>query len=464
MAVSFGKKIVPLFLCYSLSVAAQDSTKINHATENYATFDSTRAPASPLPSGPFPSTDWCNTPIIGIPTDAPDFALQKLLHMANNKSRIKIYGWVDPSYTWSTSKSTTVPVSYNIIPNSLQLSQTVIRIERQPNTVQTDHIDWGFRLSNVYGLDYRYTVAKGWFSNQYFKHNNLYGYDCPEAYFMLYFPKVVKGMILKIGRYIAPADIEAQLTTDNYLYTHSVMFSYDAYTFTGLNATIKLTRQSQLMLGIQGGNDNAPWTNSFNINGQIMYRWVSKTNNDGLWFGISSLGPNPTYKVNHDDIQQVNAVWGHKFGKRLHMQTEAYYIWEKNAAQGGSASNGPVRYDAGGGPGPIMPGISQAIGAVNYFQILTSKKSYLCIRTDYLNDMNGWRTGFATNFWSETMGFIYQFTNWLMLRPEIRYDRTFGSYVNNQYFSTPVYAYDANNPHGAKKDQVTFSMDMIVRF
>ena len=433
-----NKLILILSLFFALTIGAQnDSTQ--------------RTPPSPLQSLPFPSADWANSPIIGINSDAPDYTIQKITGLAKKKSRIKVYGWVDPSYTFSTSKTTTIPVAYNIIPNSFQLDQAVIRVERQPNTVQTDHVDWGFRLSNVYGLDYRYTVAKGWFSDQYFKKNNLYGYDCPEAYLMLYVPKVAQGMLIKVGRYIAPADIEAQLSPDNYLFSHSVIFSYDAYTFTGFQATIKLNRQTQIMFGAHGGNDNAPWTNTFNINGQAMIRWVSKTNNDGLWAGVSSIGANPTYKNGHDDIQQINGVWGHKFNKILHMQTEAYLLWEKNAAMGGSASNGPFQYNTGGGPGMTIPGMSHAVGLLNYFQILTSSKSYISIRNDYMNDMNGWRTGFATTYTSHTIGFIYAFTNWLMIRPEVRYDRSWG---------TNRYVYDM----GTKKDQVTISSDILIRF
>lgn len=124
---------------------------------------------APLNSLPFPSGDWVGNYKIGARSDAADWALQKALGMANNKSRIKIYGWLNPSYNLSTSKNSNIPLSYAVIPNSVQMSQAVLRIERQPNTVQTDHVDWGFRLSNVYGIDYRYTIAKGWFGGQYFK-------------------------------------------------------------------------------------------------------------------------------------------------------------------------------------------------------------------------------------------------------------------------------------------------------
>lgn len=425
---------------------AQNNIDTLNADTNKLSFQ------SPLPCPPFPSSEWTGNPVIGVSADAPDYALQKLLGLAKRKSRIKIYGWVDPSYTYSTSKDLNIPVAYNIIPNSFQLSQAVIRIERQPNTVQREHIDWGFRVSNVYGLDYRYTIAKGWFSDQYIKYNNLYGYDAPEMYGLIYFPKVAKGMVLKFGRFISPADIEAQLAPDNYLFSHSVMFSYDPFTFTGVQSTIKLSKQWQIQLAVHGGNDMAPWTNSSTINGLGFVRWTSKNNNNSFWVGVNSLGPDGKYKNGHDNLQMVSGVWGCRFNKKVHMMTEAYYEWEKDAATGGSASYGPVRYGAGGGPGATIPGISSAIGAVNYFQILTSKKSYVSIRTDYLNDMNGWRTGFTTIYTSHTIGFIYFFTDWLTLRPEIRYDRTWGD--------SNIKAYDL----GTKKDQLNIAADLILRF
>lgn len=36
----------------------------------------------------------------------------------------------------------------------------VLYIERQPDTVEADHFDWGFRVANLYGIDYRFTLQK----------------------------------------------------------------------------------------------------------------------------------------------------------------------------------------------------------------------------------------------------------------------------------------------------------------
>ena len=58
------------------------------------------------------------------------------------------------------------PAAYDFNPNKIQLDQAVVYIERTPDTVQTDHVDWGFRVSAIYGTDYRYTTSYGLASYQ----------------------------------------------------------------------------------------------------------------------------------------------------------------------------------------------------------------------------------------------------------------------------------------------------------
>lgn len=444
-----------MFICAAIAVnayAQKDSTRKAPVKDTVSSQNMNgRALASPLSSPPFPGSDWLGSPIIGAPADAPDYALQKALGMANNKSRIKIYGWIDPSVNLSTSKNSNIPMSYAIVPNKVELDQIVLRIERQPNTVQTDHFDWGFRLSNVYGIDYRYTTSEGIFSNQLLKKNNLYGYDPVEAYGMLYFPKVAQGMVIKVGRFISPPDIEAQLAPDNYTFSHSLMFTVDPYTFTGVNATIRLSPQWQLELGVQSGNDMAAWSKSAEINGQAMVRYVSPSSNDSFWGGINSLGSGQ-YKDDHDDLQMLVGTWGHRFNKTFHMMTEVYYMWQYNAYAGGTPVIGPPQnYYPGVGLGSFIPGTSRAIGAVNYFEILLSSKDYLTVRNDFLDDPQGQRIGYKTSYSSHTLGYTHYFTSWLFIRPEVRYERAYADGV------TP---YD----NGTRNHQVSASMDMIVRF
>ncbi len=211
-------------------------------TESSGPPPARRGWAAPVSSPPFPFADWPygGSPVIG----APDGNTYPLMQAINcNRSRIKIYGWFDPGFNVSTSnrgKYANAPEAYDVIPNSIQLDQVALYVERLPDTVQTQHFDWGFRLANLYGLDYRYTTAKGIFSRQLLNSNNTYGYDPVMFYADLYFPKVAQGMDLRIGRYISLPDIEAQLAPNNYTYSHSLLYTVDCYTQTGANATVKV--------------------------------------------------------------------------------------------------------------------------------------------------------------------------------------------------------------------------------
>src|SRR5260370_40639913 len=100
--------------------------------------------------------------------------------------------------------------SYRIFPNQPVLNQLVGRLERELDTVQTAHVDWGFRSTILYGTDYRYMTAGGWFSDQLLKHNQMYGFDPTEQYVDVYIPGVAQGLILQPGRRIPTPHTEAQ--------------------------------------------------------------------------------------------------------------------------------------------------------------------------------------------------------------------------------------------------------------
>jgi len=107
--------------------------------------------------------------------------------------RIRMYGWVNASTNWTTNKNTNGPDSYWLRANRIELDQFVFKIEREVDSVQQDHIDWGFRSCILYGQDYRFTTAGGWGGDQLFIHNLLYGWDPIEQYFDIYFPHFFAG-------------------------------------------------------------------------------------------------------------------------------------------------------------------------------------------------------------------------------------------------------------------------------
>lgn len=399
----------------------------------------------------FPSSEYLG-PTIGVPNTDPIYPLTKWFWGALpglKEKDIRIYGWVNPSYNKSSSRNSNFPLSYQIVPNHVELDQLVLRLDRSADTVQTEHIDWGFRLSNIYGIDYRFTTAQGYFSRQLLRDNNLYGYDAVEAYGQLYFPALAQGMVVTIGRYISAPDIEAQLSPQNYLVTHSIMFTFDTYTQTGINAAIKFNDNWTALVGINSGSDVAPWTSAAHPTLLAMLRWVSPSNNDSLWGGINSVNSG-RFKGFHDDLQQFNLTWTHRFNEGFLITTEAYYIYQYDGVLGGTCNFGPVRsFGSGGGCGPLIPGLSDSMGIVNNIEFKVFEKNFISFRTDYFDDYQGQRSGFATPYLSLTLGLTHSFSDYLFIRPELRYERA--------YTATP---YD----NGTKGEQKTALIDFILRF
>jgi hypothetical protein len=444
----------------------------------------------PAPLDPvFPSTEYTGSPIIGAPDGNGIYPLEGKIYKACpilKKLRIQIYGWGNPGGGYSTSKNSSIPLSYAIVPRHVEMEQSVLRIERTLDTVQTEHMDWGFRLSNVYGIDYRYTTAQSWYpaSNELLKSNSLYGYDPVECYGQIYLPKIAKGTVVRFGRYISPPDIEAQLAPDNYLWTHSLMFTFDAYTHTGVQTSFKLSDRLMYQIGLHGGSDMAAWAPTAIPTLETFLRYTTKSNKDSFYGGIDGINNGrfrgarevvatqniaaaesaitgttvaPGKPLAHDNLQQFNFTWGHKFTERFHMMSEAYLLYSIDALQGGTVNYGPPRsYNQLTGPGTYLHGMSYAGGFVNYTAYKLDKKTYLCVRPiDYLVDPRGWRTGFKTSYASWTVGLIHHFNDLLTIRPEIRYERALSSNGG-----VPVTPYD----NGTKRFQFTVGMDIIQRF
>ena len=78
-----------------------------------------------------------------------------------------------------------------------------------------------------------------------------------------------------------------------------------------------------------------------------------------------------------------------------------------------------------------------------------SAKDYATVRLDYLNDVQGQRTGYATPYGTITAGWEHWLWSLAFLRGEVRYDDAFAA--------SP---YD----NGTRATQTTLSLDLMVRF
>jgi len=363
------------------------------------------------------------------------------------KNNVKIYGWVAPSYNISSSKNSNIPLAFDIVPNTLVLDQFVLSVERIPNTVQTENIDFGFNLTNILGIDYRYTIAQGVFSGQLYKNNNLYGDDPVEFLGQFYFPKVAKGMLVTVGRYLSPIGIESIFAPSSNFLTHSLSMTYNAYTMTGINSVVQLNKQLNILLGLHSGVDMTPWSAGAHPSLQFLMRWVSDNNNESLYGGIVSLN-NGQFSGNHDNLQQLSLNWTHSTNERFKNSSEIDYLYQFNAAKGGSCNFGKIQsFGGGGGCGSIIPGLSNAIGFVNISSLQLFEKDLLSFRFDFFNDPQGQRTGYPTPYTDFSLGLSHALNSYIKIRPELRYEKA--------YKASPY-----NN--GTKSEQTTFNIDTIV--
>jgi len=223
---------------------------------------------------------------------------------------IQIYGWVNPGFNISSSHSMpgspqggNNPAAYSYQPNVLQLDQLVLNVERLPDEVQQDHWDWGFRITPFYGETYRYTTAFGFFSNQLQKYNLFAGFDAPMLYGELYIPYPMEGLNIRVGRFISFPDIEAQLSPNNYMYSHSMTYVFDNYTSTGLAATLQVTPSVLFQFGLTGGtedqynNGRSTWLPP--VRGGVLYQELpgvwNTTVAQGYYWGKVDPGVQPSY-------------------------------------------------------------------------------------------------------------------------------------------------------------------------
>jgi Putative beta-barrel porin-2, OmpL-like. bbp2 len=460
-------------------------------------------PPAPVAAPPMPFTEWPYGGTTNMMTnraasvDSPlmvaiaDTSFGKLLSDAH----IQMYGWVDVGANISTShraQNGNSPAAYDYNPNAIDLNQIVLYVERTPDTVQTDHIDWGFRVSGIYGSDYRYTTAFGYWSEQLLKHNHQLGYDAPMVYGELYVPKVMDGLLIRVGRFISLPDIEAQLAPNNYMYSHSLTYTFDNYTNTGVQFTLAATKNIFLQFGVTAGSDTSighigettvnPYPNvlypgtRFKVDpgAKASYtacaRFQSNSANDNIYFCGDALNDGVW---GYNNLQWLGVTYYHKFNDQWHISMESYNLHQNNVpnivnptvqtivANGGTpfstptfARNGPFYAQCNNVNSLKCAATSQT--ALMYLNYSPNHLNNFSLRAEYFNDEEGQRTGTKTRYAEVAVGWQHWMSPQLELRPELAY-----------YSSLDAPAFNGNADRGLAPNQsyeLILSGDVIAHF
>jgi hypothetical protein len=459
-------------------------------------------PATPEAIPPYPFTEWPygGSTALGV-TRASSVDSPLMAALSNtpfgqslNDNHIQIYGWINAGGNLSnnTVRGGNAPAAYDYNPNTVQLDQAVVYFERLPDTVQKDHVDWGFRVAPIYGENYRYTTAYGLFSSQLLNQNANNGFDIPMAYGEVFIPQLAEGLMIRIGRYISIPDIEAQLAPNNYMYTHSMTYTFDNYTNTGIEGTLAVTKNWMFQLGVTVGTESMPWhvgqtiANPFpnplfpnttmlkdpgatpSITGGV--RWTSDSGNDDV--NIVANGINGG-QWGYNNLQWYGLTYYHKFNDQWHISFESYNEHQNNVLN----ANNPAAlaaFAAGGTPfsPQIMPFNSPFLAQCSsstVFSCTASVQTYLAYlsykpgpldnisyRVEFFDDQQGQRTGVKTRYFETGIGWQHWFSPQIEIRPEVSF-----------YKSLDANAFNGNSNLGIAPNKSTAligSADIIIHF
>jgi hypothetical protein len=308
----------------------------------------------------------------------------------------------------------------------------------------------------------------------------------------VFIPQVAEGLMIRFGRYISIPDIEAQLAPNNYMYTHSMTYTFDNYTNTGVEATLAATKNWMFQLGVTVGTEAMPWhvgqtiANPFpnplypnstmlkdpgatpSITGGV--RWTSDSGNDDI--NIVANGINGG-QWGYNNLQWYGMTYYHKFDDRWHISFEIYDEHQNNVLN----ANNPAAlaaFAAGGTPfsPQVMPFNSpflaqcsnaglfsctaEARAALTYLSYKISPLDNLSYRVEYFDDVEGQRTGTKTAYFETGIGWQHWFSPQIEMRPEVSF-----------YKSLNGFAFNGNSNLGIapnKNTAVIGSADIIIHF
>jgi hypothetical protein len=386
--------------------------------------------------------------------------LAKFLGIAD--SPVKLYGWIQNSYTGNTNGTPRNDQNFSVFPNRLanrwQGNQYYLVTEMLAR--QDDSANFGFRFDGLLGNDWQFSKSYGLFDRA-FKPNSFAGIDLPQMYVDLHLPILTNlGLDLRGGRFYSPTGLSSVMAVKRPLLSVPYVFNFTPFTFLGFESTLHVNPQLNLINSAINGNDR--WFDTrYRYNYQGGFNWTSKTG-DTEWLMYVLVGPDqlPTFppvnspflplgvpqsppklagKTNplsaHHPRTYLDSAVSHKWNDRLTLAARAFFVIDTDVVN----TDGTIFREA------------SWYGAVNGFlYTFDSQEKYtVAWRSEIFKDTKGTATGVAATYYETTLGFIYKPKPWLWFRPEARYDWAQGAHPYSD---------------GTRSSQLTLAIDMIVQF
>ncbi len=375
---------------------------------------------------------------------------------------IKVYGWIQNSYTGNTNGRPRNDSNFSVFPNRLanswQGNQYYIILEKILR--QDDSLNFGGRVDTLFGNDWEFTKSYGLFDRA-FKPNSFNGVDLPQFFAEVHLPVLTKnGLDIRGGRFYSLAGFENVQAVKRPLLSVPYLFNYTPFTLFGMVGTLHLNERINIYAGTVNG-----WDRFLDKNYRYSYLGGYSYNSRDLRTSSTTIfltGPDqlprfaplnspfiPTGIVTNAALQgkvnpeyagnwrtYLSSVLTHNYrNDKLVEAAEVFFVHETNVP--------------GLGTGGTLGGESAWYGAAHWYIYNIAPKLQGVWRAEIFRDQNGAATGQADNYYEMTLGAPYKPKPWLWIRPEARYDWA-------------QYHHPFND--GTRSSQFTIAFDVIVQF
>ncbi len=344
-----------------------------------------------------------------------------------NDYGINIGGWATSGINYNTDNPTdrsNGPMSMTDRNSEFNLYQLDLFIEKAVS--KGEHWDVGGRFDFMFGTDTRYTQATGhWDMDLVSSDNRFYNIALPQAYLEVFAP-FGKGLTAKLGHFYTIIGYESVPSVPNFFSSHSYSFKSSPFTTTGALFNYALNDQWSVNLGAVTGGDNFD---------RDLGAWSQMT---GLTWSNADTGTSLSFSVLQGEVYQnqasellyYSAIFQQSLGKWQYVLQHDRGTQQNVTADGQNA---------------------EWYSIVNYLTYQVAEDWGVGVRGEWFRDDDGVRySAGAANYYAVTGGVNWKPKNWLMIRPEVRYD----------WSEAQLDPFDG----GTQNNQVVLGIDAVVQF
>lgn len=321
------------------------------------------------------------------------------------------------------------PVTFNDRANEFNVHEVYGYIERAVND-QGDSWDFGFRADIVYGTDARFTTSANFDDNLVTDGTSrFYKLAFPQAYVEVFAP-IGNGLTTKIGHFYTIIGYEVVPAKDNFFFSHAYTMQYaEPFTHTGILASYPINDNISITAGAVTG-----WDSWFQAPGNFLGGVNLNTDDEKTGLAVSLITGGADLHKGDNNRTMYSIVFNHDFDNGLSYVFQHDFGTQNKA----TANDGTARWY----------GINQYL----FYKVTDEVGTGL--RFEWFRDEQGVRVGYGSNsYFAITAGMNWSPLDWLMVRPEVRYDWA----TNND-------AYPDEDDGTFRSNQFLLSADAIITF